>query len=144
MKAKSALPLLFALVLLSSCSWLRDEYRLDSAAQPHCGSGVCRVEVAVNSCERGDLTVNPDPITVPSTNNIIWTITTPGFKFMSSGIVIEGLGFRDQPGVTGNGRVYIVHDAWTDRRRDIKYTILLSRDSDGRPCRPFDPRISNL
>lgn len=108
-----------------------------------CNQGVCKAQVTVQSCEKGTMAVNPDPIRVPAPNNIEWTITTAGYNFPANGIVIEGKGFSPRPGVTGNGKVFIVHDDHTDKRDKIKYVVRVTRQSDGVACAPFDPFISN-
>ncbi|MCM2328698.1 MAG: hypothetical protein NDI88_12480 [Lysobacter sp.] len=108
-----------------------------------CNAGVCKAVVAVQSCERGAMTVDPDPIEVYEPNNIEWTISTPGYVFTTDGIVISGAGFKANPGVTGNGKKYIVHDDHTDLRKMIKYVVRVKRESDGAACKPFDPFINN-
>lgn len=113
-----------------------------AVAQP-CNAGVCRAEVTVRSCEKGAMTVVPDPISVPGPNNIQWTISTPGYVFTENGIVVDGKGFKANPGVTGNGRMYIVHDDHTDKRQKIKYVVRVKRQSDGAACEPYDPFINN-
>lgn len=108
-----------------------------------CTGGTCFADVTVQACERGTLTVAPDPIRVPAPNNIEWTLKTDDYKFTNDGIVINGSGFAPRPGVTGNGQKFIVHDDHTDRRRGIKYTVRVVRVSDGVACAPFDPTIDN-
>jgi len=108
-----------------------------------CNQGVCKAEVTVKSCEKGEMTVAPDPIDVSGPNNIEWTIATPGYVFTKDGIVIRGCGFTDSPGVTGNGRKFIVHDDHTDKRSAIKYIVRVTRVSDGASCAPYDPFINN-
>jgi uncharacterized protein YaiE (UPF0345 family) len=113
---------------------------------PHhgpCNQGVCKAEVTVQSCERGVMTVVPDPIDVYEPNNIEWTILTPGYVFTADGIVVDGKGFTVPPGVTGNGKKYIVHDDHTDRRKKIKYDVRVKRESGGAACKPYDPFINN-
>lgn len=113
---------------------------------PHhgpCNAGVCKAEVTVQSCEQGKMTVVPDPIDVHEPNNIEWTISTPGYVFTTDGIVISGTGFKANPGVTGNGKKYIVHDNLTDRPRKIKYVVRVKRESGGSACAPYDPFINN-
>jgi hypothetical protein len=113
-----------------------------AGAQP-CTQGVCKAEVTVQWCWAGMLSVSPDPIRVPAPNNIEWTMKTEGFSFTNNGIVINGSGFTPRPGVTGNGKKFIVHDDHSDIRPNIKYAIRVVRDSDGAVCRPLDPMISN-
>lgn len=115
---------------------------LGTGASP-CNQGVCKAEVTVQSCEKGEMTVVPDPIDVYAPNNIQWTITTPGYSFTADGIVISGKGFKADPGVTGNGKKFIVHDDHTDRRKDIKYVVRVKRESGGAACAPYDPFINN-
>ena len=59
-----------------------------------CNQGVCKAEVTVQSCEKGEMTVAPDPIDVSAPNNIEWTIATPGYVFTKDGIVVRGCGSR--------------------------------------------------
>lgn len=108
-----------------------------------CNAGVCKALVTVQSCKPAKMSVAPDPISVPGPNNIEWTISTPGYVFTADGIVIDGKGFKANPGVTGNGRKYIVHDDHTDKRKNIKYVVHVKRQSDGAACDPFDPFINN-
>ncbi|MBK6980151.1 MAG: hypothetical protein IPH30_00480 [Betaproteobacteria bacterium] len=113
------------------------------AARGPCNQGVCKAEVTVLSCEKGAMPVTPDPIRVSESNNIEWTIETDGYVFAENGIVIEGKGFKNRPGATGNGKKFIVHDDHTDKRPDIKYVVRVTRKSDGKACAPYDPFISN-
>lgn len=115
---------------------------LHAGAAP-CTAGVCKATVTVQSCAKGTMSVNPDPIAVPAPNNIEWTLATEGYVFPANGIVIKGSGFSPQPGVTGSGKKFIVHDDHTDRRPDIKYVVRVTRQSDGAECAPFDPFINN-
>jgi hypothetical protein len=108
-----------------------------------CNQGVCKAEVTVQSCKPAKMSVLPDPISVPAPNNIEWTIATPDYVFTTDGIVVDGKGFTPQPGVTGNGTKYIVHDDHTDRRKGIKYAVRVKRQSDGTVCDPYDPFINN-
>lgn len=107
-----------------------------------CNGGVCKVDVTVPSCD-GNPTVSVDPIPVPAPNNIEWTLVTNGYEFRDSSIDIQGTGFSKNPGANGNGKKYKVHDDWTDRRPDIKYSIQVFRKADGKACLRWDPRISN-
>ena len=131
---------LWGLVLVGGCCALPAGEHRDSG---HCTQGVCKAEVTVQSCETGAMSVMPEPIPVPEPNNIEWTIKTPGYSFPENGIVIAGTGFEPRPGVNGNGRKFTVHDDHTDRRPRIKYTVNLTRQSDGVACAPFDPFINN-
>lgn len=108
-----------------------------------CNSGVCKLDVTVQSCEDGTLGASRDPLVVPAPNNIEWTLATAGYQFAVDGIAINGSGFTNRPGVNGNGRKFTVHDAWTDRGRDIKYAIKVIRRSDGYTCKVWDPVIRN-
>lgn len=107
-----------------------------------CNDGVCKVNVTVPSCD-GNPTVSVDPIPVPGPNNIEWTLVTNDYEFRDSSIVIQGTGFSNNPGANGNGKKFMVHDDWTDRRPGIKYSIQVFRQSDGRACVRWDPRINN-
>jgi phage baseplate assembly protein gpV len=134
LSVKLSLPMATALLAASSLQV--------SQAQTVCNSGVCKATVAVQSCEGGGLTVDPDTIPVSQPNNIEWTISTAGYSFPSNGIVINGTGFTN-PHVTGNGKKFMVHDDHTDMRPDIKYAVRVVRVSDGVNCAAFDPYIKN-
>ncbi len=129
-----------ARILVAACFGLLAGVQAGAAP---CNSGVCKAEVKVQSCEKGTMSVNPDPIAVPAPNNIEWTISTAGYTFPANGIVIEGSGFSPRPGVTGNGKKFKVHDDHTDKRPNIKYAVRVTRQSDGVACAPFDPFINN-
>ena len=128
------------LVVFAGCCSLLFGARADAAP---CNAGVCKAEVTVQSCEKAQMSVKPDPISVPAPNNIEWTISTAGYTFAKNGIVIDGKGFTPRPGVTGNGKKFIVHDDHTDKRAKIKYVVHLIRQSDGVACAPYDPFINN-
>lgn len=123
---------------IAACGTLGSER---AGAQP-CNQGVCKVDVTVQWCWAGWITVDPDPIRVPAPNNIEWTIKTNGFSFTNDGIVINGSGFAPRPGVTGNGKKFIVHDDHSQLGM-IKYAVRVVRDSDGAVCKPLDPMINN-
>ncbi len=135
---------LTAVLLATACSSLGGR----PVAGP-CTSGVCKADVTVQDCVSGALTVVPDPLPVPGANNLEWTIATPGYRFPpdgtvpSNGIVIAGSGFTPNPGVTGSGKKFKVHDAYTDIRPHIKYALRVIRESDGVACKPYDPFINN-
>ena len=136
----------FWLVLVTTCCSLLIAACAGSGptitrAQP-CNHGVCKAEVTVQWCWAGMLSVDPDTIHVPGPNNIEWTIKTAGFSFTNNGIVINGSGFTPRPGVTGNGKKFIVHDDHSQKGL-IKYAVRVVRDSDGAVCKPLDPMISN-
>ena len=88
------------------------------------------------------MSVNPDPIAVSEPNNIEWLIATDGYSFAKDGIAINGSGFITRPGVTGNGKKFIVHNDHSQMGL-IKYAVRLVRDSDGVACAPYDPLINN-
>lgn len=127
-----ALPLTVCLVLVAAGARAQDR---------PCNNGVCKVNVSVPSCDANP-TVSVDPIPVPGPNNIEWTLVTNDYEFRDSSFVIQGTGFSN-PGATGNGMKFKVHDDWTDRRPDIKYSIQVFRKSDGKACVLWDPRIKN-
>jgi hypothetical protein len=104
-----------------------------------CNPGECKATVKVENCAIADI----PKIRVWSSRNIEWTIETAGYRFPEDGIVIDGTGFRKNPGVNGNGRKFTVLDEYTDVGRDIKYTVRVVRDSNGAACPPLDPMISN-
>jgi len=149
--ARNSLPrLLFAAfglglaALLPGCAFHVDHADHHYAAgRSPCNQGVCKAVVTVLSCDKGAMPVTPDPIPVRGPNNIEWTIATEGYEFPANGIVIEGKGFTNRPGSTGNGKKFVVHDDNTDKRNDIKYTVRVTRKSDGKACAPYDPFISN-
>lgn len=139
-KMSGRTPSRLGLVVFAGCCSLLLGARADAAP---CNAGVCKAEVKVQSCEKGAMTVTPDPITVPAPNNIEWTIATPGYTFPKDGIVIDGKGFTPKPGATGNGKKFIVHDDHTDKRKGIKYVVRVTKTSDGVACAPYDPFINN-
>ena len=108
-----------------------------------CNQGVCKVSVTVQACQANGATANPDPVKVPSANNIEWTIEGDEYRFTSNGIAVQGTGFTNSPGVTGNGKKFIIHDAYTDIRPNIKYSIEVHPTSSSTPCPKTDPLISN-
>jgi hypothetical protein len=55
-----------------------------------CNAGVCKVTVTVQDCAGGGITASPDPVKVPTANNIEWTIDTDGFLFTTTGITVQG------------------------------------------------------
>jgi len=71
-----------------------------------CNAGVCKVTVTVQDCAGGGITASPDPVKVPTANNIEWTIDTDGFLFTTTGITVQGTGFTNDPGQTGNGKTH--------------------------------------
>ena len=108
-----------------------------------CNSGVCKVTVTVQACQANGATATPDPVPVPAENNIEWTIATDGYLFTETGIAVQGTGFRNAPGVTGNGKKFTVHDAYTDIRPNIKYSIEVHPTASTTPCPKTDPFIAN-
>lgn len=134
-------------LLLAACGFglmaLLQGCATHTTAKSPCNHGVCKVVVTVQSCANGKMSVNHDPIPVPAPNNIEWTIEGEEYAFPQDGIVIEGKGFTNRPGSTGNGKKFIVHDDHTDKRPDIKYTIRLTKGPGGSACAPYDPFISN-
>ncbi len=133
------------LALLPGCAIHVDHHadHYGAAGRGPCNDGVCKAKVTVLSCEKGALPVTPDPIPVRAPNNIEWTIVTEGYEFPENGIVVDGKGFKNNPGATGNGKKFIVHDDHSDKRIDIKYVVRVTRKSDGKACEPYDPFISN-
>ena len=104
-----------------------------------CTSGVCKAQVTVIDCERGQLAVTPDPIDVDTPNNMQWTIVTPGFRFDASrGIVVSGPGFTSHG---GSGNKFMVHNGH-ERNGYFKYAVNVVRESGG-ACAVYDPYISN-
>ena len=108
-----------------------------------CNHGVCKVSVTVQACQLNGATASPDPVKVPAANNIEWTIDTDGYLFTPNGITVQGTGFSNNPGVTGNGKKFIVHDDYTDIRPNIKYSIEVHPTGNSTPCPKTDPLISN-
>lgn len=113
------------------------------APQSPCNQGVCKVTVTVQACQANGATATPDPVKVPSANNIEWTIETDGYLFTPNGIAVQGTGFTNSPGMTGNGKKFIIHDAYTDIRPNIKYSIEVHPTGSSTPCPKTDPLISN-
>src|SRR5690349_13214860 len=108
-----------------------------------CNNGVCKVSVTVQACQANGATAEPYNLPVHDPNNIEWTIDTDGYVFTSNGITVQGTGFPNNPGVTGNGKKFIVHDDYTDIRPNIKYSIEVQATGSGTPCPKTDPLISN-
>ncbi len=138
----------FGLALMTGCVSLlvagcSSPAAIRPAATP-CNGGVCQAKVTVSWCWAGWISVDPDPIPVPSPNNIEWTFDTDGFSFPQNGIVIDppATGFSPNPGVSGNGKKFTVHDAHSTTGM-VKYTVRVVRDSDGAECRAKDPLINN-
>ena len=133
-----------AFVLLgTSCAPMHHRHHDDEGMMPRpflpCTSGVCKAQVTVIDCERGQLAVTPDPIVVNAPNNMEWTIVTPGYNFdPTRGIVVAGPGFTPH-GASGNK--FIVHNGH-ERNGDFKYAVNAVRNGGG-ACAPFDPFISN-
>jgi hypothetical protein len=113
------------------------------APKSPCNQGVCKVSVTVQACQANGATASPDPVNVPAANNIEWTIETDGYLFTANGISVQGTGFTNAPGMTGNGKKFIVHDAYTDIRPNIKYSIEVHPAANATPCPKTDPLISN-
>lgn len=130
---------LAAAVLTVSCAQ-QQPFTLEGFRSAVCTGGVCKAWVTVIDCNAGQLPVTPDPIPVPGTNNIEWTIDTPGYLFPQNGIEIQGPGFTNAH-VTGNGRKFVVHDEAGPG--SYKYTVRLIRESDNARCRESDPFILN-
>ena len=114
-----------------------------AGAQPArpCNSGVCKVDVSVQSCDNGTLSVTYDPIPVPSPNRIEWTLATDGYKFPADGIKVASDDF-DSGNVTGNGRKFSVRDKHT-KLGEFKYSVKVVRTSDNKTCKVWDPVIRN-
>ena len=127
---------LAAAILAASCA----PFTLENLRSSVCTGGVCKAWVTVIDCNAGQLPVTPDPIPVPGTNNIEWTIDTPGYLFPQNGIEIQASGFSGGH-VTGNGKKFVVHDAAGPG--SYKYTVRLIRESDNARCRESDPFILN-
>ena len=113
------------------------------APKSPCNQGVCKVTVTVQACQANGATATPDPVPVPAENNIEWTIATDGYLFTENGIAVQGTGFSNAPGVTGNGKKFTIHDDYTDRRPNIKYSIEVHPTNSAAPCPKTDPLISN-
>lgn len=142
MNPRTTLSTLNLVLPLAACIALATANTIASAQARPCNGGVCKVDVTVPSCD-GNPTVSVDPVPVPAPNNIEWRLVTNGYEFRNASIVIQGTGFKNNPGATGGGKKFKVHDDWTDRRPDIKYSIQVFRKSDGKACVIWDPRISN-
>ena len=112
------------------------------APKSPCNQGVCKVTVTVQACQANGATATPDPVPVPAENNIEWTIATDGYLFTETGIAVQGTGFSN-PGVTGNGKKFTIHDDYTDRRPNIKYSIEVHPTNSAAPCPKTDPFINN-
>jgi len=131
---------LVAAILTTACASPQQPFTLDAFRSAVCTGGVCKAWVTVIDCAAGQLPVTPDPIPVPGTNNIEWTIDTPGYLFPQNGIEINAPGFSGGH-VTGNGKKFVVHDEAGPGA--YKYTVRLIRESDNARCRESDPFILN-
>ena len=127
---------LAAVLLNASCA----PFTLENLRSSVCTGGVCKAWVTVIDCGAGAVPVTPDPIPVPGTNNIEWTIDTPGYRFPPDGIVVNAPGFGDGH-VTGNGKKFVLNDAAA--AGTYKYTVKVVRESDNFSCAPSDPYILN-
>src|SRR5437763_160807 len=104
-----------------------------------CTSGVCKVTVTVQDCAGGGITATPDPVKLSESNNIEWTIpNSEDYVFTTNGISVHGSGFSNSPGVTGSGKKFIVHDAYSDPAHQIKYAIEVRPSNSTTACRIAD------
>ena len=110
-----------------------------------CNGGVCKVAVTIADCAAvGGLSVKPDPLRVPETNNIEWEFATNGYLFPQNGIIIgpDPRGELDKPVVAPNGKKVTVHNRHKETNYKIYYAVNVMKD-DGTPCIPLDPWIFN-
>ena len=129
-----------AAVLLAACS-KPDAQVPPAPAGGGCTPGNCKVVVTVTSCT--NITASPDPLLVGHANDIQWEFAaaTPGYSFPANGIVFSDPQFVPKPGVTGNGKKFIVNDRHTSQG-SFKYDVTVVPDGGGSPC-TVDPRITN-
>ena len=138
----------FVLVLVTTCCSLLiagctglGAPQLRTGPPPGCQGAECKVSVNVNNCVVSPL---PDPIPVPPNINVIkWTIESAGYHFQDNGITIKnsGSGITPNPGVIGNGTMFVMHDDHTVHGT-ITYTITVVANSGGAAC-VLDPIIFN-
>jgi len=107
-----------------------------------CNAGVCKVTVTVQDCAGGGITAVPDPVKLSASNNIEWTIpNTDDYVFTANGISVQGSGFTNI--ATGSGKKFMVHDAYTDTRPKIKYSIEVRPTNSATACKIADPFIGH-
>jgi hypothetical protein len=135
---------LFAGVLLAAGCAAPDAARDMKPFATPCNHGICKAKVTVVDCAKGYLPVTDDPIEVADSQsgsqNILWTIDTPGYRFPTDGIVFASPGFTGGL-VPGPGKMFLLTDAASLGFH--KYTVTVIRESDGTRCKPNDPFILN-
>lgn len=130
-------------LLIAACGSLAARDQVGSSTG--CVGAECKVDVNVNNC---DVSAAPPTIYVlPNFNVIKWTIQATdgtGYHFPPDGITIKspGSGVTPDPGVTGNGKMFVMHDDHTVPG-PIPYNVLVVRDSNGAACPLLDPIIYN-
>lgn len=150
MVIRSRLTLCFVVASLTACAPIDPLARKGDIGPPvPCdNAGVCQIYIEVMYCGRDGLRVTPEHVGILEPKDIQWTIVTGDYRFppdgisASDGIVVNGSGFSRHPGVTGNGKKFIVNDAKTDYGNPIKYSVhVLKKDLS--ECTGYDPYISN-
>jgi len=135
---------LFVCVLLAAGCAAPDAGRDMKPFATPCNQGICKAKVTVVDCAKGYLPVTDDPIEVPNSQsgsqNILWTIDTPGYRFPADGIVVASPGFKGGL-VPGPGKMFLLNDAASLGFH--KYTVTVIRESDGMRCKENDPFILN-
>ena len=143
MKIAARLVLIAGGLLAAGCAAPGPARDIKTLATP-CNQGICKAKVTVVDCSKGYLPVTDDPIDVPDSQsgsqNILWTIDTPGYKFAPDGIVAASPGFTGGL-VPGPGKMFLLTDAASLGFH--KYTVNIIRESDGAHCKPNDPFILN-
>ena len=139
MRIPKALLVLPASLLIGSCAMLERSF----PGQPTpCSPGICDVRVRVVSCQQSDLDVTPRHVGISEAQNIRWTLEQDEYVFAEDGIVVNGSGFRPDPGSIDRGHRFMIHDDHRDRTPAIKYSVHVLRKGGGE-CTRYDPFISN-
>ncbi len=133
---------------LAACAPMERRIFSPGPPTPCDNSGECQLYVEVMYCGPGGLRITPEHIGVEEAKKIQWRIVTPAYIFppdgdvASDGIVVNGSGFSRRPGVSGDGKKFVLHDDHSDRGRPIKYSVhVLNQDRS--ECTRYDPYISN-
>jgi len=139
MALSSTLALTLTAALLASCASLERSF---PGRPTPCSPGICDIKVKVISCQQNNVEVTPKHVGISGAQNIRWTIEPNDYVFANDGIVINGSGFTNNPGLIDRGRRFQVHDNHQDKTPAIKYSVHVLR-AGGAECTLYDPFISN-
>ena len=132
-----------ALFALGGCAAMRDADGGAVERLATCGTNPCPATVTV-SVQGGRCTPRTSPnvleIPVGNTNDIVWTIATPGFKFVRNGVEFKsGSGAGFSPGGGGGGTTFRYHNNHS-RQGSHMYNVTVT---DGTLTCTEDPTILN-